>query len=214
MHPVISRLSAANRSALLGHPLYVKLPEPRRAQLLDEVLKVRESLDNDDKLDAFSDAKERDADAKKLKAGLTMALTVLGRHRQINADLIEGLAGYHRGFIDSAMYEKRACMETLRRMLRVLDGLPAELDPFVAVPFRPFWLNLDELSEPNDPLEYPLRPRDNREAGLLYLVLKDFDMTVSRSTADAERHDSGLAFLGLLADPVASGEAMRKRLRR
>jgi hypothetical protein len=211
MHPVLAKLSAANRSALLGHPLYVKLLEPRRTLLLDEVIKVRASLDSEDNLDAFGDQDQRAADGAELKVALSSALTILSRHRLIGVDMIEGLADHRRGSMSEAMRELNAAQKTMSRMLRILDGLPPRLDPSAAMP--PPWLNWDDY-EPEDPPEYPWRPRDKREASLLHSALKDFGVKVSRTTADAEKPDSGLALLGLLADPPASAESMRKRLRR
>ena len=190
MHPVIAKLSTANRSALLGHPLYVKVLELQRTRLLDEVMKVRASLDSEDKLDVFSDQDQRMADGVKLKAALSSALTILCRHRLIGVDVIEGLADHHRGSMDQAMYELGAARKTMNRMLRILDGLPPELDPSAAMPSKPPpLLNQDDMYEPDDPpeLPWPPRPRDKREAGLLHGVLKDFGVKVSRATADAEK---------------------------
>jgi hypothetical protein len=207
MHSVLAKLSAANRSALLGHPLYVKLPEPRRTLLLDEVTKIRASLDSDDQVDPFRDQEQRVVDGEELKVALSSALTILSRHRLIEDDMIEGLARYHRGGMLEASRELRAAEKTMNRMLRILDGLP---------PSKPAaWLNWDDY-EPVDPPEWawPPAPRDKREAWELHAALKDFGVKVSRTTSDAEKPHSGLALLGLLADPPASAESMRKRLRR
>jgi hypothetical protein len=206
MHPVLAKLIAANRSALLSHPLYVKLPEPRRTLLLDEVMKIRASLDSDDQVDPFSDQEQRVADGEELKVALSSALTILSQHRLIGADMVDGLARYHRGGMLEASRELNAAQKTMGRMLRILDGLPST---------PPAWLNWDDY-EPEDPPEWawPPAPRDKREAWELHAALKDFGVKVSRTTSDAEKPHSGLALLGLLADPPASAESMRKRLRR
>jgi hypothetical protein len=187
MHPIIAGLSEKRRRELLGYPDFVALSEDRKVQLLDEVLKVRESLDDDERLAAFSDQRRRMADAEELKDALATALTVLGRNRQIGVDMIDGLADHHRGSIDEAMIEERACMQTMRRMLAAVDRLAAEPQERTS--------------------------RRGREARLLRWALADFGIGVKMTTPRV-RGNPSLAFLGLLADPPASPDAILKSLRR
>ena len=193
-HPVFIALATERRRELLSCPDFAALSEGRKVQLLDEVMKVRASLDSDDNLAAFSDQRQRMADAAVLKEALETALTVLGRQRQIAVDVIDGLADHHRGYdnIGEAMVEMRACEGTMRRMLATVKALEAE---------------------PRDDQQRRTR-RMRGEAWLLRWALEAFDVKVALTTPDKHGPaNSSLALLGLLADPPASPDAMRKRLR-
>jgi hypothetical protein len=192
MHPVIAKLDRKRRRALLACADFAALSESRKVQLLDEVMKIRASLDSDDKLDAFSDQRQRMADAAALKGALTIALTILGQHRQIGVDMIDGIADRHRGDIGAAMTEERACRATMRRMLETIERL---------------------TQEPRDDLQQRTRRRHS-EAWRLFWALRDCGVRIVRTTP--EKHgapNSGLTLMGLLANPAISADAMRKRLR-
>ena len=92
--------------------------------------------------------------------------------------MIDGLADHHRGSMSEAMLEERACTETMRRMLAVVEDLKAE----------------------------PQERTSRREARgrLLRWVLADFGIKVKMTTPGARAPNAGLAFLGLLADPPTS----------
>jgi hypothetical protein len=125
MHPVIAGLSAERRRVLFACPGSDTLSEDRKVRLLDEVVKVRESLASDDELDAFSD--QRMADAAKLKSVLNVALTVLGRPRRIAVDMIDGLTDFHPGgLLHNGMADVRAFETFSRRMLEVIERLEPE----------------------------------------------------------------------------------------
>jgi hypothetical protein len=192
MHPVIAKLCMADRRALVDHPDFRRLSDTRKDQLLDEVVKVRASLDHDDKLDAFGNQDQRMADAAKLKGAINTVLTVLSQDRQIKAALIEGLADYHRGSIDDAMFELRASKEAMGRLLALAERL--------------------EL-EPQDDQQRRTR-RNNSEARLLQWVLADFDVKFVLTTPGKHGvRNLGFELIGLLADPPATSDVVRYRLR-
>ena len=161
-HPVFMKLAVERGRELLDCSNFAALSADRRVQLLDAVEEVRASLAHDDKLEAFSNQGKRVADAAKLKDALHTALAVLGQQRQIVVDLIEGLADCHRGSIDRAMLELRACKETLGRMLAIAESVEPE---------------------PSDDLQRRTR-RQKGEARLLRSVLKDFGVKVALTTTD------------------------------
>jgi hypothetical protein len=193
MHPVIAKLGAARRPELFANPHFAPLSADRRVQLLDEVMKVRASLDSDDKFEAFNDQDMLLADAAKLKDAINFTLTILGQDRRIVADIVEGLAVHHRDDLDEAMREELACRETLGRMLAILE----RLEP-----------------EPEDDRQRRTR-RNNGEAALLRRVLLAFGVKVSMTTPSKHGPPNhGLELIGLFADPPASADVIRNRLRR
>ena len=172
MHRVVAGLSEINRSALLGHPLYVALPEDRKTQLLDEVLRIRKSLAYDDHVAEFRDQGKRMADVATLKNALNAALTVLGRPNLIAVDMIDGMTDFHRGMEDLRAFEAFS-----RHMLEVIERLSPE---------------------PQDDRQQRTR-RQKGEASRLCWMFEDFGMKVSRNARAARKSSSGLALLGLLA---------------
>jgi hypothetical protein len=195
MHPVVANLSEERRRELFANPHFASFSPDRRVQLLDEVMKVRASLDSNDKLDAFDDQDKLMADAAELKDALNIALTVLGRrHRRIGFDIIDGLADYHHGDFTEASRENRTAMGTMRRMAAIAERL-----------------------EPH-PREDDRQKRTRRnfsEAHLLRWVLEDFDVKVSMRTPDKDGPPNhGLELIGLLSDPPTTADVIkRKRLR-
>jgi hypothetical protein len=201
MHPVVAKLSEEHRRELFACLDFAVLSTDRRVQLLDEVIRVRRSLASDDHSDAFSDQKQRVADAAKLTKALTAALAILspphqmvaGRvlsPRQIMSDMIDGLADYHRGNnnnnIGEAIGEYRAAEETMRRWLAIAQTVEAE---------------------PRERMS-----RKGREARLLRWALADHGVRVIMTTIPVAH--ATLVLLGLLADPPASADAMVRRLHR
>jgi hypothetical protein len=185
MHPVIAGLSVRRRSELRANPCFAALSADRRIKLLDEVMRVRASLDSHDRLDAFDDQDQRMSDAAKLKGAFTLALAILGRHRRIVVDMIDGLADYHDGYMDQARLEERACRETLRRMLAIAERIRAE------------------------PQDDP-RSRKRREVWLLRWALTDFDVKVVMTTPSKHgRPNYSLELIGLLAHPPITADIVR-----
>jgi hypothetical protein len=190
MHPVIAKLSAQRRRELRLNPYFAVLSADRKIKLLDEVMKVRASLDSDDRLDAFDDQDRRMSDAVKLKGAFNTVLTILGQNRRIVVDMIDGLADYHGGSLDRAMLEERACRETLRRMLAISGDLEAE---------------------PQDKRQ----SRKRREAWLLRWVVADFDVKVVMTTPSKHgRPNHSLELIGLLAHPPVTADVVRYCLQR
>ena len=123
MHSVIAKLNPERQRELLACLDFAKLSAARKDQLLDAVVKVRASLDYEDRVDVIYDQNQRMADAAALRGALSTALTILGRNHQITADMI-GNAPF------TARYGGIADLEAFRRisrhMLAVAERLTAE----------------------------------------------------------------------------------------
>jgi hypothetical protein len=200
-HPVFIALAAERRRELLDNEPFAALDEAAQCELLDGVKRVRELLDYKDQSDRFNDPGRRDEDACALARSLAADLKIIdpgkpnGRPSEISrirADLINGLTDFHQGSISEAIHELQAFSVTARRMQEVIKGI--------------------QRAPPQDDLQQRTR-RTKREALELHWLLTDAGVEVKMTTPGAGA-DRGLALLGLLADPPATAEAMRKRLRR
>jgi hypothetical protein len=204
MHPVLAKLSAVRRHELFDNPFFAPLSEPRKAQLLDAVLKLRAALDHQDTHFVVNYAAARSANAAELKGAITKTLDILDG--PLGPEIVEGLWPYYpEGYYDpnpwahppdpfyDPEHEEHVCKETLRRILWVIENLDAA-----------------------DPRAWPLRLRRKaREAYTLRAVLIcNFRIKVTMETPTPVRPNHGLDLIGLLADPPSSADGILKHLKR
>ncbi len=199
MHPVLARLGLARRRELIANPLFAPLPEDRRVQLLDAVLKVRAGLDHQDTL--ADDPAARSANAAELKVAITKTLGILDG--PLGSDIVEGLWAYYpEAFYDTnpwahppdpfydAEHEEHVCKETLRRMLWVVENLNSE------------------------PQDVRLKRKASEASALRAVLLLRFGIKVTMATPSPVRPNHGLDLIGLLADPPNTGDGILKHLKR
>jgi hypothetical protein len=196
-HPVFIALAAERRRELLDNEPFAALGEAAQCKLLDRVKEMRELLDYKDQSDRFNDPGRRDKDAGRLARSLAAVMKIIDPERRseissIRADLILGLAEFHRGSISVAIHKLQAFSVTARRIQEVNKRI--------------------SRASPQDNLQQRTR-RTNREALELRWLLTEFGVEVNLTAGDA-RPNPGLVLMGLLADPPAEPEVMRKRLRR
>jgi hypothetical protein len=200
-HPVFIALAAERRRELLDNDPFAALGEAAQCELLDGVKQMRELLDYKDQSDRFNDPGRRDEDAGALARSLAAVLKIvdpdkpnerLTKISRIKADLINSLTDFHRGSISDAILELQAFSVTARRIQEAIKGI--------------------QRAPPRDNLQQRTR-RTKREALELRWLLTDFGVEVNLTAGDA-RPNPGLVLMGLLADPPAEPEVMRKRLRR
>jgi hypothetical protein len=190
MHPVIAKLSPTRRLELFACPDFASLSDTRKDQLLDEVVKIRAALDYQDRLDVVYDQDALKVDAAEISGALNTALTILGRNRQITADMIFGLSDSRY----PKSYSGIADLETFRMISRRMLATAERIKP-----------------EPRDKRQ----KRNRREARALYSVLADFGVKVVMTTPSKNGvRNYGFELISHLAHPPTSSDVIRQRLRR
>ena len=200
MHPVIAKLGPTRWRELSANPYFAALPESRRPDLLDAVLKVRAGLDRQDQRGVVA---ARSANATELKGAITKTLDILDG--PLGADVVQDLWVYYpEAFYDpnpwahppdpfyGADEDERACKATLRRMLWVVEKL--EANPREA--------------------HLGLRRKASEASALRAVLLFNFSIKVTMATPSPARPNHGLDLIGLLADPPNTGDGILKHLQR
>jgi hypothetical protein len=187
MHPVLAKLDARRRRALLTNELFAKLDETAQRRLLDCVTEIREELPHKDALDKLRPQREREIAA--LKSALAIILERLSNH-----DLVDEINGYLAADSDCDHIDSN-----------VIETLVNAVGP-VAEIMKRFGYAEDDGRQQRTRL-----PR--WEALNLQDLLSVFGIEISRRTPDGCANP-GLELIGLLADPPVSDHVILYRLRR